>query len=116
MRKGYFVRCDRFDFANTPMDVRGRTLHRACCRRLAHPADRSLQARLRIDQELPGDNDLLSRLQALPDLGLTIALDSQLDLNGSKSPIACGHYHDIAFAGGNDRLGGNQQHVVSQRL
>ena len=62
-----------------------------------HAREARLEARLRIDQELAGQHNLVARLEALADFSGPAHLDTDLDVLLAELPVALGQHHEAAL-------------------
>src|SRR4030043_1952070 len=78
-------------------------------RGLDHPAEGGLEARLGVDEEVGGHDDVLAVAKPVEDLEHVLALDAELHLPGPEIPVAPGHEDDLGYAGVQDCVGGDGQ-------
>src|SRR2546430_12590378 len=84
--------------------------------RAFHASTARPQARLGIDEELAGDDDLVAFGEPLADFALAARLEAELDLPRPEFAFALGHDHDAALAGAYDRLRRNEERLRSRPL
>ena len=68
---------------------------------------RPRQARFAIDQELPGQHNLVTRGEAFGDFELAAGFGAELNLSRLELALAQGNDHHVAHAGANHRLAGD---------
>src|SRR5665647_695829 len=78
-------------------------------RGLDHPVEGGLEARLGVDEEVRGRDDVLALAHPVEDLEHVLALDPEPDLPGLEIPIAFGHEDDLGLAGVQDGVDGDGQ-------
>src|SRR5256885_13324851 len=74
------------------------------------------QARLGVDEELAGDDDLVAFGESLADFALAARLEAELDLLRPEFAFALGDDDHAALAGTYDRLGWHEQRLGSHAL
>src|SRR5438309_1062670 len=74
------------------------------------------RARLGVDEELAGDDDLVAFGESLADFALAAHLEADLDLLWPEFAVALGDDDHAALAGAYDRLGWHEQRLGSHAL
>src|SRR5438552_16705847 len=84
--------------------------------RAFHASTARPQARLGVDEELAGDDDLVAFGESLADFALAARLEAELDLLRPEFAFALGHDDDAALAGAYDLRCSHEQRLGSRAL
>src|SRR3989442_4278875 len=81
-----------------------------------HARPGRLKARLRVDEKLSGDDDLVAFGESLADFAFAAGFDAELDVMRSEFAFVLGHDYDAALAGAYDRFRRHEQRLGSRDL